>query len=325
MRASIGTLVLAAALAGPAAAQVADIKFGTTAAPGSVLLLSGQEWAKRVNAKVGSKAKVEVFGSSQLGNEKEMLQKVKLGTLEFSQPSTIMSTVAPEFGMFDMPYLVKDRKHMACIAKFVVMPILAPKVEEKGYKIVGVMENGFRHITNNLRPINTPDDLKGMKLRVPGGVWRVKMFQAYGANPTPLEFAELYVALQTGVMDGQENPYTNIFGGKLHEVQKFLSETNHVYTPGYALASLTLWKKWPEDVQKAMVEAANETLPWIYELGEKDDEAVKQKLLAAGMTFNRADRDAFVKASGPVYDAFAKEVPGGKELVDKALSLANGC
>lgn len=326
MRAFAGAVVLAAAFAaGPASAQVADIKFGTTNPPGGMLARSAEDWAKRVNERVGDKAKVQVFTSSQLGNEKEMLQKLKLGTLEFSQPSTIMSTVTPEFGMFDMPYLVKDRAHMACIAKEIIWPILAPKVEAKGYKIVGVMENGFRHITNNVRPIVSPADLAGVKLRTPAGVWRIKMFQAYGANPSPMEFSELFVALQTGVMDGQENPYTNIYSGKLHEVQKFLTETNHVYTPGFALASLILWKKWPEDVQKAMLEAGAETQAWTYETAARDEEVVRQKLIDSGMQFNKSDRDAFVEASRPVYETFAKEVEGGQKLIDHALSLANGC
>jgi tripartite ATP-independent transporter DctP family solute receptor len=327
MRAFAGAVVVAAfaAASAPAGAQVADIKFGTTNPPGGMLSRSAEDWAKRVNARVGDKAKVQVFSSSQLGNEKEMLQKLKLGTLEFSQPSTIMSTVTPEFGLFEMPYLVKDRAHMACIAKEIIWPILAPKVEARGYKIVGVMENGFRHITNNVRPIVKPADLNGVKLRTPAGIWRIKMFQAYGANPSPMEFSELFVALQTGVMDGQENPYTNILSGKLNEVQKYLTETNHVYTPGFALASLILWKKWPEDVQKAMLEAATETQAWTYETAARDEEVVRQKLIDGGMQFNKSDRDAFVAASRPVYETFAKEVEGGQELIDRALSLAKGC
>ena len=101
-----------------------------------------------------------------------------------------------------MPYLVKDRDHMARIRDQIVYPILVPEAEKVGYRIIGVWENGFRQITNNKHPIVKPADLEGIKLRVPQGVWRVKMFKAYGANPTPLAFSEVFVALQTGVMDG---------------------------------------------------------------------------------------------------------------------------
>jgi len=318
---------LAALLASTAASaqDKIEIRFGTTNPPGGMQYLSGDEWVKRVNEKVGELVQADIYGSSQLGDDTEMLQKVRLGTLEVSQPSTIMSTVLPEFGLFDMPYLVKDRAHMGCIAQEIVWPLFAPKLEEKGYKLVGVWENGFRQITNNVRAINEPEDLNGIKLRTPSGVWRVKMFQAYGANPTPMEFSEVFVALQTGVIDGQENPYANIYAAKFNEVQKYLSETNHVYTPSFPTASKRLFDSWPEEVQTAVLEAGGEVQGWTYETAAKLDTDLKQKLIDGGMEFNQADREAFVAASKPVYDQFAAEVEGGAELIEKALALADGC
>lgn len=313
-----------ALMASPATAQVLELKFGTTNPPGGVQFLSAEEFVKRFNAKMAGKAKMELFHSGQLGSDGEMLQKLKLGTLDFSQPSTATSSVLPDFGLFDMPYLVKDRKHMACIGDKIVWPELAPKYERQGYRLVGIWENGIRQITNNLRPIVKPEDLKGMKMRVPQGTWRIRMFQAYGANPTPMAFSELFIALKTGVMDGQENPYTNVTSGKLNEVQKYVSETNHIYTPSFPTASLRRWNAWPEDVRKAVLEAGAEVQPWTYEVAAKEDEETKKQIIAAGMQFNVADRAAFVKASEPVYEMFAKEVPGGKELIDRALKLADG-
>jgi tripartite ATP-independent transporter DctP family solute receptor len=277
-----------------------EIRFGTTNPPGGMQYLSGDEWVKRVNQKIGDQVQADIYGSSQLGDDTEMLQKVRLGTLEVSQPSTIMSTVLPEFGLFDMPYLVKDRAHMGCIAQEIIWPMLAPKLEEKGYKLIGVWENGFRQITNNVRPIVTPQDLQGIKLRTPSGVWRVKMFQAYGANPTPMEFSEVFVALQTGVIDGQENPYVNINAAKFNEVQKYLSETNHVYTPSFPTASKRLFDSWPQEVQDAVMAAGAEVQPWTYERAAALDEELRQKLIDAGMEFNTADREAFVAASKPM-------------------------
>jgi tripartite ATP-independent transporter DctP family solute receptor len=311
--------------AGPVLAQPADLKFGTVNDPGGMQYESAVEWANRVNEAIGDQAMVEVFGSSQLGTDQEMMQKLKLGTLDFSQPSSIMTTVMPEFGLFDMPYLVKDRQHAGCIASEIIMPELAPKLEEEGYKLVGVWENGFRNITNNVRPIVTPEDLKDIKLRTPRGVWRVKMFETYGANPTPMAFSEVFVALQTGVIDGQENPYVNIYGAKFQEVQKYLSETNHVYTPSFPTASLKRWNSWPEEVQNALLEQAAAVQDWTYEVaGQKDDE-IEKALIDSGMEYNEADRDAFVEASKPVYGLFAEEVEGGQELIDRAMALADGC
>ncbi|MEX2163726.1 MAG: TRAP transporter substrate-binding protein, partial [Sulfuricaulis sp.] len=266
-------------------------------------------------------AKVVVYGSSQLGGDKELLQKLKLGTVDIALPSTVMSSEADIFGVFEMPYLVKDRDHMKKIEKDVFWSRIAPAVEKKGLKVIAVWENGYRHITNNKRPINTPEDLKGIKLRVPEGVWRVKMFQAYGANPSPMKFSEVFTALQTGVMDGQENPYTQIYSAKFQEVQKFISLTGHVYTPAYATVGAKKWDSLPPDVRKILEDTAKETQAYVYEVAEKAETELLDKILAAGVKSNVPNKDAFIAASKPVYEEFAKEVAGSKEVIDRAVAL----
>ncbi len=238
-------------LVGPVAAQT-EIKFGHVGEPGSLFAASADEFARRANAKLGNKAKVVVFGSSQLGGDKELLQKLKLGTVDIALPSTVMSSESDLFGVFEMPYLVKDRAHMGRIEKDVFWSKLAPEAEKKGLKVIAVWENGYRHITNSKRPINAPADLQGIKLRVPEGKWRVKMFQTYGANPSPMKFSEVFTALQTGVMDGQENPFTQIYSAKFQEVQKFISLTGHVYTPAYVTVGAKKWESLPADVRKIL-------------------------------------------------------------------------
>ncbi len=310
---------------GHLAAQEIEIQAGTTSPPGNVQSMSLDEYAERVNARIGDAAKVQVYHSSQLGSDEEMLQKLRLGTQDISQPSTIMSSLVPEFGLFDLPYLVASREHMACITEKIIWPKLAPKAEERGVKILGVWENGFRHISNNVRPIVTPEDLKGVKLRTPQGVWRVRMFSEYGANPTPLAFSEVFVALQTGVMDGLENPYVNIAAGRLQEVQKYLTETRHVYTPSFPAVSVRKFESYPEEVQQALLEEARNLTPWVYELAGRMEDEVREQLIKDGMEYNVADRAAFVAASQPIYDLFASEVPDGRALIDEALALADGC
>jgi TRAP-type transport system periplasmic protein len=310
-----GGLVAAA----PAMAQQ-EIKIGHVGEPGSIFQKSADEFARRANAKLGGKAKVVAYGSSQLGGDKEMIQKVKLGTLDMAVPSTVMSSEVDLFGIFEMPYLVKDRKHMARIEKDVFWPMLAPAAEKKGVKVIAVWENGTRHITNSKRPIKAPADLQGIKLRVPEGKWRVKMFQAYGANPSPMKFSELFTALQTGVMDGQENPFTQIYSAKLQEVQKFLSLSGHVYTPAYVITGKT-WSSLPPDVRKILEDTAKETQAYVYETAAKDEDDLLQKLKAAGMQVNDVDKDAFIKASAPIYEEFGKEVAGAKDAIDKSIAL----
>ena len=315
-------LALSVMLAAPAYAEPIQLKFGHVGKPGSLFEASANEFAKRANAKLGNKAKVVVFGSSQLGKDKELLKKLKLGTIDFALPSSVMSSVADEFGLFDMPYLVKDREHMARIEKKIVWPTLAPILEKKGYKVLALWENGFRNITNNKRPINTPKDLQGLKLRTPKSIWRVKMFKAYGANPTPLSFSEVFVALQTGTFDGQENPLAQIASGKFQEVQKYLSMSGHVYTPAYVTVSTKYWNKLPADVRNILESTAMETQEYVYKTAAKMEVDLLAELKAGGIKVNNADKDAFINASGPIYDEFGATVPNGKSLIDAALGLA---
>ncbi|HEX9718163.1 MAG TPA: TRAP transporter substrate-binding protein [Ramlibacter sp.] len=309
------------ALHGTAVAQPVELKLGHVGEPGSLFQMSADEYAKRVNEKLAGKVKVVTYGSSQLGGDKEMIQKLKLGTIEMALPSTVMTSEVDLFGIFELPYIVKDRAHMARIEKDVFWPTLAPETEKKGLKVLAVWENGYRHITNNKKPVKVPEDLKGFKLRVPEGKWRVKMFQEYGANPSPMKFSELFTALQTGVMDGQENPFTQIYSAKLQEVQKYLSLSGHVYTPAYLLVGSRKYATLPADVRKVLEDTARETQAFVYATAAKQETELLEKLKQAGMQVNEVDKNAFIAASKGIYDEFGKEVAGAKPLIDKAVAL----
>ncbi len=284
---------------------------------------AAKEFAKRVKEKTGGKVDVQVFPASQLGNDKDMLQKLKLGQIDFFIPSSIMSSVAPEFGVFEMPYIIADRGHITRVwAKH--GDIFKKAAEAKGVQILGFWENGFRHVTNNVRPIVKPDDLKGVKLRTPRGEWRVKMFQSYGANPSPMAFSEVFTALKTGVMDGQENPLINAWITKFYEVQKYISLTGHVYTPAYLVASPSKFSKLPEDVQKVLAETAKEVEPISRQISADFDGSLLDKLKAAGIAVNEADKDAFVAASKKIYEEYGQKVPGGADLIAKIEALRKG-
>src|SRR5207245_10376729 len=149
--------------------------------------------------------------------------------------------------------------------------------------VSAVRENGYPHITNSKRPIRVPADLQGIKLRVPEGKWRVKRFQAYGANPSPMKVSEVFTALQTGVMDGEGNPFTQIYSAKFQEVQKYLSLTGHVYTPAYVVVGAKKWAALPADVRQVLEDTAKETQAYVYEVAAKDDKELLEKLKAAGM------------------------------------------
>jgi len=319
---SIAIVLFALTLAPLAAfAQAVTIRLGHVGFPGSLFAITTDEFAKRANAALAGKVDIKVFHSSQLGSDEQMMRGIKVGAPEMFAPSTVMSTADDKFGVFEMPYLIVSRAHMQKAAdNKQIQTQLFGGLPAKGMRILGVWENGFRHITNNVRPIVKPDDLKGIKLRVPGGVWRVKMFKAYGGNPSPMPLAEVYSALQSGVMDGQENPFPQIASAKFHEVQKFLSLSGHVYTPAYLVVGEDVWKRLPQDVQTTLSKIAWEMGDFARSEGERLDKELMGKV-APPMKANEVDKDAFIKASASVYEDFGKEVSGGAELVKLIQSL----
>lgn len=320
MKKTLLATALASLMAVPAAAADLTLKFGHVGAPGSLFEATVNHYAACVGDKSGGSIEVQTFGSSQLGKDKELLQKLKLGQVDFALPSSIMSSVSDVFGIFEMPYIIQDRDHMRRVQD-AMMDKFQSAAQDNGYYIVGLAENGFRHITNNVRPINVPADLEGVKLRTPNGAWRVKMFQQYGANPTPMAFSDVFTALQTGVIDGQENPYAQIASAKFQEVQKYLSITGHVYTPAYILMSDKQFSKHSDEVKQVLSDCASETQTFTYEKAAQLETDLLQEIKDAGVEVNEADKAAFIEASKPIYEGFAAEVDGAQEMIDQVLAL----
>ncbi|MFQ3789384.1 TRAP transporter substrate-binding protein [Halomonas sp. A29] len=297
--------------------------FAIGGSPQSLQGQTAQEFTRLLQERLGDDIKIEYYDSGQLGDERQLIQRLRMGTVDLAAISSIMSSVSPDFALFDLPYLVKDRDHLKRIDDEIVMTNLAESAEQRGLKIVSTWENGFRHITNSRRAITTPDDLDGLRIRTPQSDWRTRMFSTWGANPTPMAFSEVFVGLQTGVIDGQENPLSNIYGARLHEVQEYLSLSNHVYTPIWLTAGQGGWNQFSEEVREAISEAAAETQAWAFARGAELDEELLETMRAAGVAINEVDRGAFIDASTPVYEVFAEQVDGGQELVDRAMALAD--
>lgn len=300
--------------------QAREITFGHVGGPGSLFADSAELFAELANERLPAPFEVVVYGSSQLGNDQELLQRLRLGTVDFALPSTIMSSVADEFGLFELPYLIKNRDHMQAVEEAVFWPLLAPIAQDNGYEILAVWENGFRHVTNNVRPVVVPDDLRGIKLRTPRGVWRVRMFEEYGAEPSPMALSEVFMALQTGVMDGQENPLAQIAGQRFQEVQRYLSMTGHVYTPAY----LTVGRRFaglPDEIQDILRETARDAQAAVYARAAELDRDLIAVVESAGTQVNEVDTDAFIAASQGIYAAFSAEVDGADALIEQVLDI----
>lgn len=304
-----------------AAGAVIELKFGHIGAPGSLFQIAADEFAKRANARLVGRAKVVVFGGGRMGKDKILLRRLKLGTVDLALPSFLMPLVAAEFGLFDMPYLVKSREHVRRIEKEIFWPRIAPVVEKKGYKIIALWENGFRHVTAT-RPVSVPAELTGINIRIPKCNWRDKSFRIYGAKPGLLRFSEVFAALKTGAIDAQENTLARIHDAGFFKVQKYLSMSGYLYTPAYVMVGKKKWATLPAGVRRVLEETAKETQAFVYEQAARIDREMLAKIKAGGMKVNVTDKAAFIEATKVVYDEFAVTVPGGREMLRTAKRLA---
>lgn len=306
--------------------QAKELIVSTSASVGSLQYNTTKHFVDITNEKLSVAKlnyKLKFFGSGQLGSDKDTQQKLKLGTIDIALLSSTLATNIPQMAIFELPFLITNRQQLIEIEEQIFYPYIAPEVEKKGYKIIGLWENGFRNITNNIKAITKPEDLKGLKIRTPNSSWRLKMFKEWGANPTPLPFGDVFIGLRTGVIDGQENPLTNIYAAKLQEVQKYLSITNHVYSPSYLTVGVNSYKKLPKEVKDIIELSSKETQSWAYKEAEKSDAELTEKLVASGMQLNEVDIAAFIEASKPIYKEFISSVPNGKLLLDKTQEVIN--
>jgi len=282
---------------------------------------AADEFGKMVAEVTGGKVEVQVHHAGALGKIREVLEMAKVGTVDFVLSGTGHVTgFVPEMGITVLPYLWKDTQTMFEALDGPFGQWLGERLSAQGYEIVGWWDNGFRHVSNNFRPIMQVADMKGLKIRCLPAKVHVDFFKALGAAPTPMGWTELYQGLQQGVVDAQENPPAMVYLGKLHEVQKYYSLTSHVNEPGNVLMSKVSMNKLPKDLQLAVKVAAQKATIWQRAENQKDNKEVVQKLLDAVLKINEVPDGTiaeFRKIAQAVYpDAVKGFGPGAKEIVD---------
>jgi tripartite ATP-independent transporter DctP family solute receptor len=317
----LGMCLLAATVSGPAfAAAKVVIKLGHIAEPVHPYGQGADQFAKLVAEKSGGEMEVKVFPNSQLGGQKDLIEGLVFGTVDMALVGTAaLGQFQPQISLFDLPFLFDDRAHAFRSLDTVGMEIAKP-LEARGIKMLSYMENGIRHMTNNVRPIKVPADMKGLKIRVQTNKIHIEMIKALGASPTPMDLSELYSAMQQGTVDGQENPSAHIYTKRFYEVQKYASLTAHAYAPEPVLISMITWKKLTPKQQKIVQDAAKEATDWQRKVSEDEDNAYWDKIRATGkMEVIEVDRKAFQEATKPVIEMFAKTV--GEDNIKKVDAL----
>lgn len=279
------------------------------------------ELAKNVEKRTEGKVKIEVFPLSQLGAERELTEALTLGTADMSVSSTApIANFYPEIGIVDMPFLFESREHAYKILDGEIGQELLKGMEDVG--IVGLAwgENGFRHITNAKKPINKPEDLKGLKIRTQENPIHLDAFNALGAKPTPMAWTEALTALQQGVVDAQENPIVVADTYKLYEAnQKYMTLTGHLYSPAVIMFSKSVWDTLPAEYQDILREESKKAGDQIRDLITKSDEESLKVLKEQGMEIvEEVDVTPFREAIQPVYEKYESQF--GKEKLDAILN-----
>jgi tripartite ATP-independent transporter DctP family solute receptor len=280
-------LVFAVAAATAQDVQERVIKFGHLNNADHPVSMGVKRFAELLAAKSGGKLKVQEFPASQLGNELQQQSALQGGVQEMSAPATTsLAGIVKEFGLVDFPFSVASYAQADALLDGPLGQALIARLPEKGLVALGYWDLGFRNVTNSKRPITKPEDLEGLKIRVIPNPVFLETFKAFKANPVPMPFAELYGALESKAVDGQENPFAVILSNKFHEVNKFVSATNHVYAANIILVSKRFWDRLSPAEQRMMNEAANEARPYQRQASRAAAQKAVAELQAKGMQFN---------------------------------------
>jgi TRAP-type transport system periplasmic protein len=277
--------ILPISLASAQDIQDRTIKLAYVNAKESAHDLGAKRFAELVDAKSGGKLTVKLFPGGTLGGEAAVASSLQGGILEMSMMGPgILTGMDKDFGVFDTPFLFDDTKEADAILDGPVGKKLLDKLPDKGLVGLAYWDHGFRILTNSKRPVSKAEDIQGLKIRVQQIPVYIDMITALGANAVPMPFTELYTALETGAVDGQENPFVSVEVTKFFEVQKYASNTRHAYSPLLVLASKKFWDKLSNDERTVLLEAANEAKPYERETSRALDAKAVETLKSNGMT-----------------------------------------
>lgn len=310
----LSAVLSVAALASPALAADTTIRVASVTGPSHHHNVSLRWFAEQIAARdVG--LNIEVLDGAQLGGERDYIEGMMLGSIQMAQVSTApVSGFIPEFDLFSLPYLIRDTDHFKAVVSGPVGAKYSELAEARGMKILAWFDNGYRNVFNKVRPIVTPDDMDGLKIRVMESPLMVNTVNAMGGSATPMSYSELYTALESGVLDGGENAAGNILNDRFYEVSSYLSITQHFRPPGVVAISLTTWNGLTDAQQQALVEEGARLQDYEIALTAEVGAAALEELKSKGMEVNEADVTAFRERMGPVYEDFTAK--HGGELLE---------
>jgi tripartite ATP-independent transporter DctP family solute receptor len=333
MRRAIGTLlpilvalsIIPAGIAGAGqapAGKTYKFRFGTIQPADAPVGRGASKFAELVGIKTNGRVTVDVYPASQLGNEKDLMDAVEMGTLEFALGGVAeWAKRYKPIMIFEGPFVYRNREHLLkAYANPVGQEVVEDLAKKTGARSLALMYYGTRHVTTSKTAARTPKEMNGLKLRCPDQPLYVQVVRAMGAQPTPMAFSEVYLALQQGVVDGQENPAATIATMKFYEVQKYLIKTGHIISGVYIWTNDKFLAGLPADIQTAIKAAAKEAAEWANAGSFKlEDEFLQRLTEEYKMTPVEPDHQAFVEAAKPLLAEY--ETQWGKGLLEKVRAV----
>lgn len=298
------------------------IRIGHSDTTQNLIHISLEHFAKAVNEKTNGRVTIQIFAAEQLGSNKEMIEMVKMGNLDAMMlPSGQQADFCPKFKALSLPFLFSDYEHVYKVLDGEIGQELLEGLEDNNMIQLAYWENGLRQFTNSKRAIEKPEDLAGLKFRTPEDKMTMAIFAAYGASASPFAFSELYLALQQGTFDGQENPVANIYANNFQDVQKYLTMVNYQYQPKDMIFSLSTWNKLPADIQQVLLDCAKEYGAEHRKAIVDSEAQMLAELEAAGMQIGYPDTAPFIEQAQSVYTDFYAENPWAEDLVARINAL----
>jgi tripartite ATP-independent transporter DctP family solute receptor len=295
-----------------------DIKLAHVVNEQDAFHLAATKFKELTEKYTNGEVKVTIFPNAVLGDERTLLERMKMGIVDAGViTSGPFVNFVPKFGVVDMPFLFRDAEHAYKVLDGPIGDKLFADLEPQGWKGLAWAERGFRNLTNNKRPINKPEDVAGLKIRLMQNPIYVDSFKALGANAVPMAWTEALTALQQHTIDGQENPLNVIVSFKLYESQKYLAITRHAYAPAPIIMSMMTWKKLTPAQQTAVLKAAREAAQYERDYDNQNEAGWLKELADKGMVITKPDLSAFLKAVKPVYDTYSDKF--GKDLINAIL------
>lgn len=295
------------------------IKIGQGQTPGEPQVKAMELFKEIVEEKTAGKLQVEVYPNNQLGNQRDVTEGIQLGTVQMASISSPMAGFVPESNLFELPFLFENRDHFYAVLDSAIGEGLKPAFARRGFYLLGYFDVGVRHIMTVNQPIHSFDDTKGLKIRTMENPVHLDAFRAFGANPIPMAYGELYTALEQGVIDGAEAANTNYYAKKFFEPAPYWAQVGWIHLVEYVIVSRYFFERLPDEYKKVIEEAAQTIIAQERQWYSENDIEYLESLKDEGVQVTYPERGPFREASRKVYQTWAEKV-GGMDLINRILN-----